>query len=105
VNDDDEAVDRERRQLLLMLDRLRRFEAGSLFIAKMISDLEGLLEALEITPDPWRDEFREQWGELEIPYAVSLDRLEPIPDATDPQIRTAVERMLDLVQGRLLELG
>ena len=87
MNDDDEAVDRERRQLLLMLDRLRRFEAGSLFIAKMISDLEGLLEALEI------------------PYAVSLDRLEPIPDATDPQIRTAVERMLDLVQGRLLELG
>jgi hypothetical protein len=46
VNDDDGTVDRERRQLLLMLDRLRQFEAtaGSRFVAKVISDLEGLLE-------------------------------------------------------------
>jgi len=42
VNNADEAVDnRERRQLLLMLDRLRQFEAGSLLIAKVIATSKG----------------------------------------------------------------
>ena len=46
-------------------ERLERFEAGSLHIAKVIHDLEGLLEALQITPDAWRDAFGSSGGTLE----------------------------------------
>jgi hypothetical protein len=55
VNGNGEQTDREGRQLVLIQERLEQFEAGSLHIAKVIHDLEELLEALQITPDPWRD--------------------------------------------------
>jgi hypothetical protein len=43
----------------------------------------------------------EQWGELEIAYASALDRGEPLPDATDPILRTAANRLIALVRARV----
>lgn len=97
----DEATQRERRQLLLIEDRLRGFAEGKVYIAKTINDLEALLYALELAPDDWIERFREAWGELEVAYAVALDRLNPIPDANDPSIREAVAEMHRLVAERL----
>ena len=74
---------RERRQVALMRSQLEGFVAGSVPLPRLITDLEGLLNALEVLPDEWRDEFRSAWGGLEISYAVALDRLTPIPDASD----------------------
>jgi hypothetical protein len=98
---EDERRLREDRQLRLMADRLDAFVSGKLHIAEAISDLEGLLWALEMTPEEWKHDFREQWGELEISYAVALDRQEPVPDASDPRIREAVRSMRRLVDERL----
>jgi hypothetical protein len=99
----DEANERELRQLRLMADRVAGFERGELYIAKVISDLEGLLWQLETTPQEWRDRFREQWGELEIAYAVALDQLTPVPDVRTPSITEAVRQMKLLVAERLGE--
>ena len=38
----DETLDGDRGRLLLMLDRLRRFQSNELSIGPVISDLEGL---------------------------------------------------------------
>lgn len=94
----DDDKDRELRQLRLMEDRLRAFARGELAIGPTIADLEGLLWALQQTPEAWRDQFREEWGELEIAYAVALDRGLPVPDATDPTIRGSVDAMIVLIQ-------
>ena len=78
-----EGLLRERRQVALMRSQLDGFVAGSVPLPRLIADLEGLLNALEVLPEDWRDEFRSAWGGLEISYAVALDRLTPIPDASD----------------------
>ena len=97
-------VDRERRQFRLMDDRLCAFQDENIYIATVISDLEGLFRALELTSEDWIERFRCAWGELEVSYAVALDRLEPIPKATDPSIHGAVEEMRLLVAQALAAL-
>ncbi len=86
MTDAAEEIERERRQLRLMDERIEQFRNGSLSLARLISDLEGLLEARTLASDQWVDDFRSAWADLEIPYAVALDRLTPIPDAHDPTI-------------------
>lgn len=102
---DAEQADPERRQLLLMLDRLDRFRGGELSIGPVINDLEALLYELELVDEPWRDEFVEGWSLLEIPYAVALDRLTPIPDATDATVAEGVAVLDALVRDRLRAVG
>jgi len=104
VTVNDETIERERRQLQLMLDRLQRFQAGDLYISHVITDLEALLYELELVDESWRGEFIEAWSDLEIPYAVALDRQTEIPTARDATVGAAVGRLLDLVRGRLDEL-
>lgn len=92
---------RERRQLHLMLDRLDRFKLGDLGIGPVINDLEALLGELQLAGDAWRQEFIESWSDLEIPYAVALDRLEPIPTAKDETVIAGVDALENLVRARL----
>jgi hypothetical protein len=62
-----------------MRERVAEFRAGRRDIGPLISDLEGLLGALQETPDDWRDRFVEAWSKLEIAYAVALDRRTALP--------------------------
>ncbi len=101
----DERVERELRQLRLMLDRLDRFSRGELGIGPVINDLETLLYQLELVDQEWRGDFVEGWSDLEIPYAVALDRMEPIPTARDTTVAEGVEVLYRLVRDRLTELG
>lgn len=94
--------DRELRQYRLMEDRLRGFLDGSVRIDKAISDLEGLLYALEETPEAWRRSFQEAWGTLEVFYALALEAEDPeLPDASVPDLRHAAERMLAMVDAEI----
>lgn len=103
---DDEPTSYELRQLRLMAERLAQFREGTIPIARAISDLEGLLWALDgRVPQEWFDSFLEQWGELEVAYAVALDRLTPIPDATDAALRNATDQMTRLVLEREADVG
>lgn len=98
-----EAKERERRQFLLMADRLDGFVAGSVSLLTLTNDLYGLLGALEITPEEWRDEFISEWGELEIAYAVADDRRTPVPTMTDPGVADAVRTLSAMVAAKLSE--
>jgi hypothetical protein len=82
-----------------MDDCLRGFLAGTVGIDKAISDLEALLYALEEAPEEWRRSFQEEWGALEISYALALEANDPVlPDASAPDLREAAERMLAMVE-------
>jgi hypothetical protein len=96
-----EQCKQEARQLSRMRKRLWEFQAGEVYIATLISDLEGLLTSLELASEEWIDTFRELWSDLEIPYAVALDRREPIPDNSDPTVKGGVDALLALVEDRL----
>lgn len=97
----DDRDDREQRQLQLMRERVIGLADGSLYLATAIADLEGLLSALERTPEEWIDKFREEWSELEIAYAVALDRQTAIPTAaSDTSIRNALAAMNALLDDR-----
>ena len=69
-------------------------------IGPVIADLEGLVHALEETPQDWKNLFLEQWGVLEIGYAVALDRQQPLPTARDDDIATALDEMDALIAER-----
>jgi hypothetical protein len=105
MSDEVEHIERERRQLVLMQERIAKFRAGDVSLGTLISDLEGLLEARERASDSWIDDFRSAWGDLEIPYAVALDRLTPIPDAHDPIVADGLFDLDALIVSALAELG
>lgn len=92
---------REQRQLALMQQRLADFRTGMVEIGRTVNDLEALLQALEgVSPD-WRERFVDEWGYLEIAYAVALDRVAPLPTIQDPEVAEAVEALERLVDEAL----
>lgn len=100
----DEVVERELRQLSLILDRLDRLQSGELGIGGVIGDLEGLADQLQVVDEAWRERFSEGWGDLEIPYAVALARQEPIPTVKDPIVAEGVDTLDQLVRDHLASL-
>ena len=100
-----ETIEREKRQLKLMQDRLQQFQTGDMSISHVIADLEALLAQLELVDETWRGEFIESWADLEIPYAVALDRQTELPTVRDSGVRAAADRLLDLVNAKLEELS
>jgi hypothetical protein len=101
VQDEAEAIERELRQFRLMAERLDAFVAGSLSMTRLVDDLYGLVMALELTPEQWRDEFVMEWGELEIAYAVADDRRQPVPGMDDAGVADAVRTLQEMVRVKL----
>jgi hypothetical protein len=92
--------DREQRQFALMQQRIDGFRDGELSIGPVIADLEGLVHALEETPQEWKASFVEEWSVLEISYAVALDRHQPLPTARDHDIAAALDALDALIAER-----
>lgn len=67
-------VEKNGRQLNLMLESLNAFDNEAISLHAVISRLDGLLNALDGMDDHWRKEFRRHWGLLEDVYANTLDR-------------------------------
>ncbi len=83
-----------------MWQRLEAFPGGRLAIGPVIAGLEGLVHALEETPQDWKDQVMEEWAVLEIAYAVALDRRTPWPDAHDRDVASALDAMKALLRVR-----
>jgi hypothetical protein len=105
MSDDVEMIERERRQLTMMNEQILRFRSGDLSLGRLIADLEGLLAALTFATDEWIDDFWSAWGDLEIPYAVALDRLTPIPDARDPNVADGLFELDVLIRQAIADLA
>jgi hypothetical protein len=98
VSSEPESAARDERQYALMRDRVAALRSGELYMGKGISDLEGLLHALDQAPEDWKDRFVEEWSVLEIAYAVALDRQQPIPtSASDHEVREALDAFDGLI--------
>jgi hypothetical protein len=67
----------------LVRQRIDSFRHGRLPIGPVTADLRGLADALDETPQKWKDSFVEERSVLEIAYAVALDRQQPSPTARD----------------------
>jgi hypothetical protein len=100
-----EEDERDRRQLDLMRDRLARFRSGELTIGPVINDLYGLHNELRSVDEAWKERFIEARSDLEIPYAVALDRVEPIPTIADGTVAEGVAEMERLVAKAGAALG
>lgn len=83
-----------------MQQRIDGFRDGRLSIGPVIGDLEGLVSALDETPQEWKDSFIEEWSVLEIAYAVALDRQQPLPTAGDHDIAAALDALEVLIAER-----
>ncbi len=86
------------RQYRLMLDKLDAFGTQKLPLSNLISNLDGLLNALEDTDEQWKNAFLRQWGVLEDVYANSLDKnLQEIPGDQQVLVSKAVAEIRKLV--------
>jgi hypothetical protein len=83
-----------RRQFERILDSLDRYEEGRSSLSTLVSNIEGLLGALEDFAASARDEFSRRWGVLDEVLAVSLDEGE----------RELNSEELDLVRRAIREL-
>jgi hypothetical protein len=71
-------IDHDRRQYRLMIERLEAFQHKAIEIHAFISDLKGLLSALELRNAEWIGRATNEWGNLEIIYALECDRCEEV---------------------------
>ncbi|MFW2383994.1 MAG: hypothetical protein ACN4GZ_19735 [Acidimicrobiales bacterium] len=83
-------LERELRQLRSMAKTLDDFRSNRIPIQRAINDLEALAQELHNASPAWQDRFVDAWADLEVPYAVALDQLSPVPDATDWTVRDGV---------------
>jgi hypothetical protein len=91
--------DYDQRQFRLMLERLDAFARGRIAIDRLIIDLQGLLNALQMLDPKWKQSFLRHWGHLEEARAVALDR-----EATTLNEREAKVAFDAAMQLRLLVL-
>ncbi len=95
--------DREH-NLRLMLSKLAAFDEGKLALSSLIPELETLFNAVDLADPDWREGFWDAWADLEINYAVGLNRGWTALDKESGQlVSQAVEKMKTLVAARLGE--
>ena len=69
-------IEHDRRQYRLMIERLEAFHRRAIGIHALISALKGLLSALELKDEKWIEQATNEWGNIEIAYAIECDRCE-----------------------------
>ncbi len=89
-------------KLRTMLSALAEFENGQLALDLLIPELEGLFNAVDLDDLDWQKGFWYSWGELEIGYALALDRGWKSLDETGEQIvLQAVADLRSLIGAKL----
>jgi hypothetical protein len=86
----------------LMLSKLVAFENGQLALDLLIPELEGLFNAVNLDNKDWQDGFWDTWGELEIIYALGLNRgWKSLDEIGEQIVRQAVTDLKSLVAAKL----
>ncbi len=89
-------------QFKLMADRLAAFEKGDLALSVLVADLENLFHSLNVNDSDWEAGFWENWGDLEIAYAVALNRqLKQLSTASMQNVQEAVTNLKSLVASKM----
>lgn len=85
-----------------MVARLDAFEKRELALSSLITDLDGLFNAVGFDDQQWREGFWRSWGELEINYAFALDMGWKSLDETSEQlVAKAVADLKSLIATKL----
>jgi hypothetical protein len=92
------------RQLKLMLEKIREFQAHQISIGSLINDLEALLDCIKHLPKEWLSQMWGQWEILEINYAVVLDKEQhELTQEQAKDVIAAISKIKDLVTGYIKE--
>jgi hypothetical protein len=94
--------DFDQRQYALMLKSLDGFSSGRMRIDTLISNLEGLLNALHNADKEWKQSFLRIWGHIEEAraYALSLNA-EALDAEAMERVAAAVGKLRLMVLGKL----
>lgn len=90
--------DFDQRQYGLMLRSLDDFASGRMRLDTLISNLEGLLNAVGDVGDDWKQSFLHFWGQLEDERAVALFRNQTSLDEEAMQrVSAATVRLREMI--------
>jgi|JI9StandDraft_1071089.scaffolds.fasta_scaffold15072_3 hypothetical protein len=85
--------------------RIISYLNNSLFIGKLIDDLENYLKQLTTINSDWKIDFRTIWLDIETAYALTLDEdLEELTDSRYALVKEAVETLRKMAEDKLKEL-
>jgi hypothetical protein len=92
-----------REELEQIINRLDRFRAEEIPITTLISDLETLLDELNMDDEDWKSEYFDAWSDLESSYDLACDNQAVPPLMTDPVVADAVRTIDRLTRAKLAE--
>lgn len=89
-------------QLNIMIKKILGFKSGKFPLGDLIYDLEALLNTMEDNDDIWKKKFRSYWADLEIIYALALEKDNLNFCAKDQKnITDAIENLTKLIEFKL----
>ncbi|MFF1410973.1 hypothetical protein ACFVX6_14475 [Streptomyces sp. NPDC058289] len=95
-----EATERETRQRQLIEQALATHGRGASTLEDLIRDLQALSVELWMVPQEWLGSFQAEVNELEVLYAIALDRgvADDLPEDYRADADEAVRRLTSLLQ-------
>jgi len=99
--------DYDKRQLTLILKKIGFFRESDHSLTELSSltnDIPALINVMEAIEEPWKEECRSWWWDLEEIYAVALDRDKSALDENDKQIVfKAVDEIENMVKKKMMK--
>lgn len=90
----------DKRQLVLILQKIHAFKNGNLYLADLINDLGALVSVLTFEDQAWKDIFIGHWGDLEQVGAVALYR-EKVQ--LEPESQKSVLATVEILEAMVLK--
>ncbi|MBL8162844.1 MAG: hypothetical protein JNJ61_12725 [Anaerolineae bacterium] len=90
--------DYNRRQYNLMLHIISLYQAGEIVMGQLLDDLSGLQDALIDVGRDWHNAFQDEWGILEITFAVSRYEQRKLDDQDRMRVEEAIEELKQLIR-------
>lgn len=87
--------DFDRRQCEIIIKKINGYKLGHIYLADLISDLEGLISIFE--DGGWKAAFISHWGKLEVVYALALHNEKKQFDTKDQKnINNSIEILIKM---------